>query len=154
MHAALDSPPTWPTVCALLARWLQANLPGTTILEVSLKLNTGTILPMPFVAMSSLFPPGLTNSVPVPAPESVNGWQPFTPRPFQQAILDALAGKALHARALGAKVGDSGRLYKPHGIQELRERGLVELHERLGFWRPDAPPPELEQEAAANIPGE
>ena len=72
------------------------------------------------------------------APASV-----FVPSPFQEAILEALDGKALKTQALGAAAGDKSRLYKPHGLQELRDRGMVEHHDRLGFWRPDAPPPEL-----------
>ncbi len=70
---------------------------------------------------------------------------PFVLTPFQQAILDALEGKALRTDALGAAVGDRSRLFKPHGLKELRERGLVDHHDRLGYCRPDAPPPELDE---------
>ena len=46
------------------------------------------------------------------APASV-----FVPSPFQEAILEALDGKALKTQALGAAAGDKSRLYKPHGLQ-------------------------------------
>lgn len=73
--------------------------------------------------------------------------KPFVPTAFQADILDALDGKALRADALGHKVGDRSRLYRrPGGLHELREEGLVCLHKRLGYYRPDAPPPELEEE--------
>ena len=67
----------------------------------------------------------------------------FLPTPFQQAILDALEGKAMRTDALGAAVGDRSRLFRPGGLKELRERGLVDHHERRGFYRPDSPPEEL-----------
>lgn len=69
---------------------------------------------------------------------------PFIPNAVQKAILKALEGKALRSTALARIVGDSGRLFrKPGGMQELRDRGLVAWHQRLGFYRPDAPPKEL-----------
>jgi hypothetical protein len=71
--------------------------------------------------------------------------QPFAPTDFQEAILEALEGKALRTDALAAKVGDRRRLFRhPGGIKELIEQGLVKHHDRLGYYRPDAPPPELE----------
>jgi hypothetical protein len=68
----------------------------------------------------------------------------FTPTPFQEAILEALDGKAMRTQQLGAAVGDKSRLYKPGGLKELRDHGLVDHNDRLGHFRPDAPPPELE----------
>jgi len=68
----------------------------------------------------------------------------FVPTAFQCGILDALDGRALRTDALGAEVGDRGRLFRrPGGLQELREQGLVDNHPRLGYYRPDAPPPQL-----------
>lgn len=69
----------------------------------------------------------------------------FVPDPFQTAILTALEGKALRTDALASVVGDRSRLFrKPTGgIPELRKEGLVDHHSRLGYYRPDAPPPEL-----------
>lgn len=69
--------------------------------------------------------------------------EPFVLTVFQRAILEALEGRALRTRALGAAVGDESRLYKPGGLKELREHGLVKHHSRLGFYRVDAPPEEL-----------
>jgi hypothetical protein len=127
---------TWPEVCAVLARWLSTNQPGAILVEVPLKLADGRTLPMSFV-----MPP---LAAPAPPQASADEYQPFIPTAFQKAILKALEGKALRARALGAAVGESASwLYRPGGMTELRERGLVEQHERLGYYRPDAPPPEL-----------
>lgn len=69
---------------------------------------------------------------------------PFVPNAVQKVILQALDGKALRSTVLAEMVGDSGRLFRKNGgMQELRDRGLVDWHARLGFFRPDAPPPEL-----------
>jgi hypothetical protein len=77
------------------------------------------------------------------APEEEEEYVPFIPGVFQKAILKALDGKALRVDKLGAAVGDKSRLYKHSGLKELRDRGLVNHHSRLGFYRPDKPPPEL-----------
>jgi len=68
---------------------------------------------------------------------------PFVATPFQRGILDALAHKALRTDDLAGEVGDRRRLFKNGGIKELMEQGLVAHHKRLGYYRPDAPPPEL-----------
>lgn len=65
----------------------------------------------------------------------------FVPTPFQQDILDALEGKGLRTDALAAKVGDRSRLFRPEGLPELRQHGRVDHHPRVGYFRPDAPPP-------------
>lgn len=69
----------------------------------------------------------------------------FVPTATQDAILDALAGKALRTDALAARVDcDRRTLFKPNGIKELVQAGWVRHHRRLGYYRPDDPPPELE----------
>jgi hypothetical protein len=73
----------------------------------------------------------------------------FVPSPFQDSILAALEGRALRTDALGGAVGDRSRLFKPHGLKELREQGLVGWHSRLGFYRVDAPPPQLSEQKDA-----
>lgn len=90
-----------------------------------------------------------TGSTPNPAPANAPAPAPaaqdaFIPTPFQRGILAALNGQALRTDALGAAVGDRSRLYKRGGLKELRDRGLVAHHVRLGFYRPDALPPGLE----------
>jgi hypothetical protein len=91
--------------------------------------------------------PPIVFSIPPPpnggAPRG-GGAEPFVPTPFQEAILGALEGTALRTDALGAAVGDRSRLYRPGGLTELREQGLVKHHPRLGFYRPDCPPEALE----------
>lgn len=68
----------------------------------------------------------------------------FVPNPFQRGILEALKGKALRTEPLGDAVKDRRRLFKhPGGLKELREQGLVDHHNRIGYFRPDAPPPAL-----------
>jgi hypothetical protein len=80
--------------------------------------------------------PGPAGAIPVAE-------QPFVPTPFQEAILDALEGKALRVDALGAAVGDRARLYKPGGLKELQTQGWVSYHARRGYYRTDAPPEDL-----------
>lgn len=70
----------------------------------------------------------------------------FIPNAFQEAILEALEGKALRTDALGAAAGDRSRLFRnPGGLKELQEQGLVKHNRRAGFYRPDAPPDELQE---------
>lgn len=68
----------------------------------------------------------------------------FIPNGFQQGVLRSLEGVALRSDPLGRAVGDRRRLFRdPGGLPELVEHGLVEHHPRLGYYRPDAPPPEM-----------
>jgi hypothetical protein len=69
--------------------------------------------------------------------------------PLQQAILHALDGRALTADALAAEVcaGDRPRLYKggkkaTGNLHELKRLGKVAHRRGVGYYRPDAPPPE------------
>jgi hypothetical protein len=73
------------------------------------------------------------------APES------FVPTEFQQKILTLLDGKALRSEPLAKACGcEKSRLYKPSGaLKELRSHRRIDLHRRLGYFRPDAPPQEL-----------
>jgi hypothetical protein len=79
-----------------------------------------------------------TQSAPEPAP----AWEPTE---FQSRLLEALEFRALHTDDLAQALGIDRRnvFRKPRGIGELREQGLVALHPRLGYFRPDAPPKEL-----------
>jgi hypothetical protein len=80
-----------------------------------------------------------------PAEAKVREEQPFVPSIFQESILEALEGKGLRTDALGAAVGDRSRLYKPGGLKELQAQGWVSHHPRVGYYRKDAPPPELRE---------
>lgn len=66
----------------------------------------------------------------------------FVPTTLQKAILKALEGRALKKIALAQEItgGDWSRFYKPGGLSELTEIGLVENKRGLGYFRPDAPP--------------
>lgn len=119
-----------------VAAWTAANYPGVAAVEICVKLSTGAKvrLPMPVV---------------VPTADDTQADR-FIPTAFQRAILDALDGRALRTDALGAVVGDRGRLFrKPGGIQELVAQGLVANHKRLGYYRPDAMLVELQPVEAA-----
>jgi hypothetical protein len=77
----------------------------------------------------------------------------FVPTPFQKGILQALHGQALRTDDLARKVGNRRKLFiHPGGLRELQEHGLVAHHKRLGYFRPDAPPPALRDDAES--PGE
>lgn len=63
---------------------------------------------------------------------------------FQKGILQALEGRALRVQALGEAVKSVRRLYNdPGGLKELVREGLVQYHPRIGYFRPDMPPPDL-----------
>ena len=68
----------------------------------------------------------------------------FEPSDFQMSILRVLEGRAMRVIPLGEAVGDGRKLYRqPGGIFELRDHGLVAYTKQHGYYRPDAPPPEL-----------
>jgi hypothetical protein len=131
------SAPSKPTVTAgdlfhTLAAWLHENYPGQIPDRLRIYLVSGRKIDLPVIA------------APIPAVVAAAAAEPFIPTPFQEAILEALDGKALRTDALGAKVGDRSRLFRhPGGLKELQEQELVAHHKRLGFYRPDAPPEEL-----------
>ncbi len=70
--------------------------------------------------------------------------EPFIATPLQAAILKALDGRALKKQPLADEVckGEGTTLYRPGGLKELRERKKVDHKSRVGFYRPDAPPPD------------
>jgi hypothetical protein len=66
----------------------------------------------------------------------------FIPTVIQKLILEALVGKAMRTKALVEVVKvDQGQMFRE--MKELRRRGSVLHHTRLGFFRPDFPPPAL-----------
>jgi hypothetical protein len=68
----------------------------------------------------------------------------------QRDILSALDGKAMKVEALARAVagGDTSRLYQRSGsktpgrLDELKRTGLIAYSRKIGYFRPDAPPPE------------
>ena len=71
----------------------------------------------------------------------------FVPNAFQRGILEALKGKALRTDELARRVGDRRRLFRPTGgLSELQDEGLVKHTRRVGYYRPDEPPPEVSDE--------
>jgi hypothetical protein len=72
----------------------------------------------------------------------------FIPNAVQDAVLGALDGRALRTDALAreAKVERSQMFKKPGGLAELTENGLLERHPRMGYYRPDSPPPKLDDD--------
>ncbi|MGI6417626.1 MAG: hypothetical protein ACOX1P_18385 [Thermoguttaceae bacterium] len=64
--------------------------------------------------------------------------------PLQRAIMKALEGRALTKQALANEVskGEGRMFYRPGGLLELRLHGLVDHRKGVGFFRPDAPPPD------------
>jgi hypothetical protein len=66
----------------------------------------------------------------------------FVPTPVQAAILKVLDGRALRQAELERETGyDRRQLQRETGLGRLRGRGMVRLNRRIGFYRPDAPPP-------------
>jgi hypothetical protein len=97
---------------------------GRRPVKLVLTLDTGEKLKMP---------------VPVPFAPAPLARPAFIPTDAQQAILDALAGRALTTDALAA-AADVDRRTVFRVLPELRERDLVRHTPRLGYWRPDLPP--------------
>ena len=95
----------------LIRRYCASRFPGLTAtrFRIDLELRGQVVeeirMPLPTVEM----------------PGQVEGG-PFVPTPFQKGILDALDGKAMRSRPLGAAVGDTARLYRPGGLPELQSR--------------------------------
>lgn len=129
------------TILAELRESIRARY-GREAIALCVRLHDATKISLPFPCAGPPLP------VLAPAPLSASGAtatdEGFELHPFQEAILEALDGKALSARQLGAAVGDVARLYRRHGLKELRAQGLVDLRPERGFFRPDAPPPDLE----------
>jgi len=122
-------------LAAAVRQFCAENMPGRTVLSVriyTLEDQQPLQLPVP--------------AIPTRAQQLADA---FVPTPLQQEILNALEGKALRTDALANKLGvERSRLFqKPKGgIMELKKEGFVESHPRLGYFRPDAPPPELASE--------
>lgn len=123
-----------PELAAAVRQFCQDNLPGRTPLRIRIyTLEDEQPLQLPVVSAR--------------APRDDPG-DVFVPNAFQTAILEALEGKAMKTGALAAAVHcETPQLFKKPkgGIAELREHDLVRHHERLGYWRPDAPPPQLSE---------
>ena len=73
---------------------------------------------------------------------------PFILTAIQKGILAALDGKARRTDDLADQIGDRSRLFRKGGLKELQEKGLIKHHDRLGYYRPDAPPKELADQDA------
>jgi hypothetical protein len=74
--------------------------------------------------------------------------EPFVPTPLQKKILEALDGRALRSEPLANEIKtDKRKLYRQGKnlgpLDELEKYGLVTKHRRLGYYRPDRPPPGL-----------
>lgn len=122
--AASSLPPDNRELLAIVRAWSAANYPGCPLEYISIHLHN---LPVSIRLADSHRPL-------------------FVPSAFQRAILAALEGKSLKSDALGAAVGDRSRLFKQRGgLKELKEHGRVAHHDRLGYYRPDFPPPELRE---------
>lgn len=137
-----------PSLLDHVREFLALNYPGLVPAELTVRFlnyDRAFRVPVPPAAPA----PAPAPACPVPAPANGQRQQQthgeeFVPTEFQMDVLAALEGKALRADTLGHKVGDRRRLYRhPGGLRELTERGLVAKHPRLGYYRTDAPPPEL-----------
>jgi hypothetical protein len=77
-----------------------------------------------------------------PAPQVTEQETPFIPTELQEAILQALDGKALTLDALVAKLAVDRSNLNRSGVKELKARGRIANNRRVGgYYRPDAPPP-------------
>jgi hypothetical protein len=67
----------------------------------------------------------------------------FIPTQRQQQILDLLNGHAKKLAQLANKLGVQPSTLSGRDLKELKLRGRVRHDKRVGYWRPDAPPPHL-----------
>jgi hypothetical protein len=128
-----------PELLAAVRAFVTVMFPGRTpkrLLIVTAEDDRPIALPVP---------PSVPTPPPSRAEEDDEGRPAFVPTDLQADVLAALEGKALHADDLaGAVRCDRRRLYRhPGGLRELRQQGLVDLHPRAGYYRPDAPPARL-----------
>jgi hypothetical protein len=89
-----------------------------------------------------LVPPAGPAPVAAPPPGD-----PPSPTPYQERILDALAGKCLTADQLAEKVGDRRRLFRDGGVKDLVTAGLVKKRQGHGYYATDDPPDEFSDES-------
>lgn len=126
--------PSLAQIGQALTRYVAAELPGVVPISVKIKLSNGQHMTLPIVVLA-----GPSRPAEVPAT--------FVPTAFQAKILECLEGRAMKTGQLGAAAGDRGRLFRhPGGLKELQGEGYVGHHPRLGYFRLDSPPPELEAE--------
>jgi len=95
------------------------------------------------IAANRAMADALERMLPQPAVEPLPS---FIPTDFQRDILLALKNKSLRTDAIAHKLncGRSRLFADPGGLPELQEQGMVSHHKRIGYYRPDAPPPELD----------
>jgi hypothetical protein len=67
----------------------------------------------------------------------------FIPTRRQQRILDLLNGQAKKLAQLADTLGVQPSTLSGRDLKELKERGRIRHDKRVGYWRPDAPPPHL-----------
>jgi hypothetical protein len=84
-----------------------------------------------------------------PGPPAPRQSAAFEPTDYQVRILEALEFRALRTDALAAALeGDRRRLFRrPGGLHDLREAGLIALDPRRGYYRPDAAPDGVGEDA-------
>ncbi len=115
--------PSWEEVARIVQQLVREARPRRVGLRLIVVLDDGERLPL-LLPLTEVAPP----------------------------ILAALDGRAMRTDALAHAVGvGRGSLFrKPTGgIDELKREGYVASHPRLGFFRPDAPPEELLDEASS-----
>jgi hypothetical protein len=118
--------PTTPELLRLVSAWAAAQLPGERVECVAVRfvgLRRPLVMPIPAVSLTPAAPP-------------------FEPYEMQDAILEALDGKALRTDELAKVAGYERRklFKKPGGLAQLQEQGLVVNDPARGYYRPDAMP--------------
>lgn len=131
--------PTLPKALTPLSDYLTAIFPGLHPVELVVVMEGGQEVRLPLTTAAGL--------VPVSPEEQV----PFAPSVFQLAALRAMIGRAFMVDVLAQYMMTGTdlltetrrRLYGRKGLRQLQDHGLVKLHPKMGFYRPDAPPHDL-----------
>jgi hypothetical protein len=70
----------------------------------------------------------------------------FIPNDLQRRMLCALKNRSLRNKVLAREAKCAPRsLYRLGGVKGLINAGLVNHHKSVGYYRPDAPPPDIEK---------
>jgi hypothetical protein len=69
--------------------------------------------------------------------------QPFIPTPHQRKVLKLLNGKALKLAQIEQLTGIDATTLSKRVLGELKKQDLVRHSARIGYYRPDKPPPDL-----------
>jgi hypothetical protein len=125
-------------LAAVVRAWVKQHSPGSGKVHIEVDLTDGNV-----DRLAVDWKPAATANV--GARVSADPLADFKPTDAQLAVLEALECKALKTPQLEAATGlEHSHLFKAlRGLRRpLLDPPLVDIDKKLGYYRPDAPPPE------------